>query len=590
MSIRFGWTRPQAGPETTDDDQVEDVSSAPSEVARQPAPDAGRSDACAGRRRRPMHREPEQLRTHRPVSNTDPAADDDGRPAMTQPTPDAVQAIWEVHARVVETERKTHRRIGAAAARPRATTRRSSKKPTALHDARLRELRRVRSGARSDGDDRADAAPRRHERRCPSRVAGDELRRRLDADGDTGRSTVEPDDEPETAGETIGRIRVLLGELGIEPGVDPLQAAKQFLDVVESPDDRARDRSTPAEPRARRRAPSRTRRRSAGRRQRRSSRCRSPKRPLPSKRRHRSRRLPKPDPPVADARPRRCVTGRRRGARARARARRALARRARARTHRARRPRPRRTKRPSATPTKPAESSPSLRNDLELAREAARTADAEIAQRTSERDDAGARSRPTCESQLAPARATRRTTPAPTPSSRQRERDRDRRAGSTAAQEQIAELETPCRDRRSDAPRVDAELDDARARPTELETTRDQLAARIAELELIVARALDERRRTRSPRRRAARPGRRARGDARRARRRPLQATRDDLSDATRRVDELRGRSCGASRRSQRERAATTTRARPRHEATLPSTRHGLASVDRPGRASSSRR
>ena len=32
MSIRFGWTRPQAGPESTDDEQVEDMSSAPPEV------------------------------------------------------------------------------------------------------------------------------------------------------------------------------------------------------------------------------------------------------------------------------------------------------------------------------------------------------------------------------------------------------------------------------------------------------------------------------------------------------------------------------------------------------------------------------
>jgi len=46
-------------------------------------------------------------------------------------------------------------------------------------------------------------------------------------------SSAGSDEEPESAGETIGRIRMLLDELGIEPGGDPLQAAKQFLDVVE---------------------------------------------------------------------------------------------------------------------------------------------------------------------------------------------------------------------------------------------------------------------------------------------------------------------------------------------------------------------
>src|SRR5207253_8051793 len=47
-------------------------------------------------------------------------------------------------------------------------------------------------------------------------------------------ATATPTEEP-PAGETIGRIRVLLDELGVEPGADPLQAAKEFLDVVEGP-------------------------------------------------------------------------------------------------------------------------------------------------------------------------------------------------------------------------------------------------------------------------------------------------------------------------------------------------------------------
>ena len=37
MSIRFGWNRPQAGPLTTDDQDVEDVSSPPTDDA--PAPE-----------------------------------------------------------------------------------------------------------------------------------------------------------------------------------------------------------------------------------------------------------------------------------------------------------------------------------------------------------------------------------------------------------------------------------------------------------------------------------------------------------------------------------------------------------------------
>ena len=102
MSIRFGWTRPQAGLETTDDDQVEDRSSAPADIAAQS--DFNVSSSVDAR---------QHVRDD--VPDADPST---GTPVTPSPlSPDAVQAIWEVHARVVESERKTHRRIGAAAAR-----------------------------------------------------------------------------------------------------------------------------------------------------------------------------------------------------------------------------------------------------------------------------------------------------------------------------------------------------------------------------------------------------------------------------------------------------------------------------------------
>ena len=63
MSIRFGWTRPQAGPETTDDDHVEDVSSAPSDFAAHAETGAAADldparQRMLGDRRRSGHRRP----------------------------------------------------------------------------------------------------------------------------------------------------------------------------------------------------------------------------------------------------------------------------------------------------------------------------------------------------------------------------------------------------------------------------------------------------------------------------------------------------------------------------------------------------
>jgi hypothetical protein len=227
MSIRFGWTRPQAGAQTTDDDQVEDVSSVPSHFAAQTEPAlAGSTDA----------------RGH-----GDGHADDDvpggrapgepGRPlqvpagptptgnAVTPPNPEAVQAIWDLHERVLESERKTHRRIGAAAAR-RVYHETLVEEAAALNDLGFETF------AAFEAAHGADATTARTAAIAPAATPA------ANAVPDTEFTTAvgTADDEPETAGETLGRIRVLLNELGIEPGVDPLQAAKQFLDVVEGPE------------------------------------------------------------------------------------------------------------------------------------------------------------------------------------------------------------------------------------------------------------------------------------------------------------------------------------------------------------------
>ncbi len=109
---------------------------------------------------------------------------------------------------MLEAERRTHRIIGAAAAR-RVHQQTLLEEVDALHALgfdRFAEFAAVYGTERASTE---TAAP------APPTAAGD---------------------EPETAGETIGRIRVLLSELGVEPGVDPLQAAKEFLDVVESPE------------------------------------------------------------------------------------------------------------------------------------------------------------------------------------------------------------------------------------------------------------------------------------------------------------------------------------------------------------------
>jgi len=97
MSIRFVWTRSQAAPEKTDDEPVEDGHP---DLFAHPAPPApGRVDA------------------DRAATANDSTGNDSTGSAVSPPSPEAVRAIWEVHARVLESERKTHRLFGAAAAR-----------------------------------------------------------------------------------------------------------------------------------------------------------------------------------------------------------------------------------------------------------------------------------------------------------------------------------------------------------------------------------------------------------------------------------------------------------------------------------------
>ncbi len=91
MSIWFGWGRSQAAPLMTDDEQVEDVSASPPGVASQPAsPPAASFDAL-----RNMTNDADRMR------GTDPA----------------VAAIWELHERVGDAERKANRFLAKASAR-----------------------------------------------------------------------------------------------------------------------------------------------------------------------------------------------------------------------------------------------------------------------------------------------------------------------------------------------------------------------------------------------------------------------------------------------------------------------------------------
>jgi hypothetical protein len=272
MAIRFGWTRPQASPKTSDDDAVAEESIAPPEPGGHAAPEATDTGDV------PPGTEDDSSETNRVETDTTPADVPDAAPSahdqdvaaadggdrgtdgdaratvvpatevpptevpptevpptevppanvastvntsesgtVTSPSPEMIEAIRQVHERVLETERRTHRIIGAAAAR------------RVHHDTLVEESDALRA------------------------IGFESFSAFVAVYGDTAATeeTAAPGSEPraelaeETAGETIGRIRVLLSELGIEPGVDPLQAAKEFLDVVESPDTAPLDLASP---------------------------------------------------------------------------------------------------------------------------------------------------------------------------------------------------------------------------------------------------------------------------------------------------------------------------------------------------------
>jgi hypothetical protein len=131
MSIRFGWTRPQAQPETSDEHRVENVSPVATGADRAPQPEHGEHVSGYGSPDADIPTGPA------PTGQSATRQSAIGQSAIgtpvTTPTPEAVRSIWEVHARVVETERKSHRRLGAAAAR-RSYHEALVEEAAALHD------------------------------------------------------------------------------------------------------------------------------------------------------------------------------------------------------------------------------------------------------------------------------------------------------------------------------------------------------------------------------------------------------------------------------------------------------------------------
>ncbi len=230
MTIRFGWTRPQDGPERTDEDQVDDVSSPVSDHAAQAAPAPAGGFGAPGRLSGfdgPGFNGPGFNRLGVDASAPDAVVPDaSNRAPMNQPSPEALEAIWNLHARVVETERRTHRRMGAAAAR-RTYHEALVEEANALADLGFESFGAFEERFGADAGAFAAIDAGTPDPPAPA-FAGPE------ASAAPAPTPTPADDEPETAGETIGRIRVLLSELGIEPGADPLNAAKQFLDVVET--------------------------------------------------------------------------------------------------------------------------------------------------------------------------------------------------------------------------------------------------------------------------------------------------------------------------------------------------------------------
>ena len=165
MSIWFGWGRSQATPLMTDDEDVEDVSAAPPNVTPQP-PRAASFDRL------------------REMTNRVPGAPDP-----------AIAAVFELHERVLEGERKANRFLAKASARREH------------HEALVAE---------------ADAL---------NKLGFQNFEAFAAAHGNTPREVAAA--PPAGGGQTVDRIRVLLGELGVDPGEDPLNSAKEFLSRVE---------------------------------------------------------------------------------------------------------------------------------------------------------------------------------------------------------------------------------------------------------------------------------------------------------------------------------------------------------------------
>ncbi len=172
MSIWFGWSRSQATPLVTENEGVDDASARPPDVSGQAASST-----------------PGALDALRDVAS---------RAGIATPAPDtAVLEIWELHRRVVEGERKANRFLATPGAR------REHNEALVAEAAALHKL----------GYQTFDVFAAAHR-------------------------AVPRDAPPATTGprQTVDRIRVLLGELGVEPGDDPLISAKTFLSRVEGDD------------------------------------------------------------------------------------------------------------------------------------------------------------------------------------------------------------------------------------------------------------------------------------------------------------------------------------------------------------------
>src|SRR4051794_7940846 len=179
MSIRFGWTRPQAAPPMTDEKPVEDLSSPPADFSSEPEPPAASGTSAPLDALRDV-----ATRVH------------DGEVQGS----DAVREVFELHSRVLESERKSQRFLAGASAKRE------------FHEALVAEA----DALNKLGFENFDAFAAVH--------------------GTTPPPAGAPVPASMPANETISRISVLLGELGVEPGEDPLETAKTFLSRVEAPE------------------------------------------------------------------------------------------------------------------------------------------------------------------------------------------------------------------------------------------------------------------------------------------------------------------------------------------------------------------